>query len=114
MNLAQHLVVALIRVYRAVLSPAKTVLFGSLGRCRYDPTCSTYALEAVRAHGMMRGLWLAARRLCRCHPWGGAGHDPVPPAHLAPAETSTPHLPMHNRRRPARRPAEALPRQGLA
>ncbi len=46
--------------------------------CRYVPTCSTYALEAVEVHGAVRGTWLAVRRLSRCHPWGGHGHDPVP------------------------------------
>ncbi len=46
--------------------------------CRYQPTCSEYALEALQAHGAVRGTWLATRRICRCHPWGGTGHDPVP------------------------------------
>ncbi|MEZ5177406.1 MAG: membrane protein insertion efficiency factor YidD [Acidimicrobiales bacterium] len=46
--------------------------------CRYQPTCSSYALEAVEVHGAGRGSWLAVRRLCRCHPWGGHGWDPVP------------------------------------
>jgi uncharacterized protein len=47
--------------------------------CRFLPTCSEYALDALRAHGALRGTWLALRRFCRCHPWGGFGHDPVPP-----------------------------------
>ena len=47
--------------------------------CRFDPTCSTYALEALQQHGALKGSWLAARRLSRCHPWGGHGWDPVPP-----------------------------------
>ena len=46
--------------------------------CRYHPTCSSYALEALERHGARRGAWMAARRLGRCHPWGGAGVDPVP------------------------------------
>ena len=46
--------------------------------CRYDPSCSQYALDALAAHGPLRGSWLAARRIARCHPWGGSGHDPVP------------------------------------
>lgn len=46
--------------------------------CRFTPTCSAYAEEAIRKHGAARGSWLAARRLLRCHPWGGTGHDPVP------------------------------------
>jgi putative membrane protein insertion efficiency factor len=48
-------------------------------RCRYLPTCSDYALEALETHGLARGLFLAAKRLLRCHPWGGSGYDPVPP-----------------------------------
>lgn len=46
--------------------------------CRFTPTCSEYAAEAIRRHGAARGSWLAARRLLRCHPWGGSGPDPVP------------------------------------
>jgi uncharacterized protein len=48
-------------------------------RCRFHPSCSAYALEALETHGAPRGLWLAIRRLGRCHPWGGGGIDPVPP-----------------------------------
>ena len=48
-------------------------------RCRFHPSCSQYALDALATHGAGRGLWLAARRLGRCHPWGGSGLDPVPP-----------------------------------
>ncbi|WP_448581694.1 membrane protein insertion efficiency factor YidD [Thermaurantiacus sp.] len=54
--------------------------------CRFSPSCSAYAIEAIRTHGAARGGWLALRRISRCHPWGGMGHDPVPP----PRERSTP------------------------
>ena len=66
---------ALIRVYQYAISP----LLGP--RCRFAPTCSAYAYEAVRQHGPLRGGWLAVKRVARCHPWGGAGYDPVPCAH---------------------------------
>ena len=46
--------------------------------CRYDPTCSSYMAEAVEGHGVVKGGFLGARRVCRCHPWGGSGYDPVP------------------------------------
>ncbi|MFT4020911.1 MAG: membrane protein insertion efficiency factor YidD [Acinetobacter sp.] len=62
----------LIRLYQIVISP----LIGP--RCRYIPTCSQYALEALRIHGTIRGLVLTSRRICRCHPWAGFGYDPVP------------------------------------
>lgn len=64
----------LIWLYRLTLSP----LVG--WRCRYEPTCSHYALEALSKHGALLGGWLTLRRLARCHPWGGWGYDPVPDA----------------------------------
>lgn len=51
--------------------------------CRYEPSCSTYALGSLETHGLVRGSWLAMRRLGRCHPWGGHGWDPVPPRKAA-------------------------------
>ncbi len=62
-----------VRAYRLVLSPW-------VGRsCRYDPTCSAYALQALETHGGLKGGWLAMKRIARCHPWGGYGVDDVPP-----------------------------------
>jgi putative membrane protein insertion efficiency factor len=64
--------IQLVRLYRIAISPW-------LGpNCRFDPTCSSYAIEALQMHGILRGSWLAARRIGRCHPWGGSGYDPVP------------------------------------
>lgn len=62
----------LVRFYRYAISP----WLG--GNCRFQPTCSSYAIEALQVHGVLRGSWLAARRIARCHPWGGSGYDPVP------------------------------------
>lgn len=61
-----------LRLYRVAISP----LLGT--NCRYTPSCSAYALEALRRHGALKGTWLAARRIARCHPWGGSGIDNVP------------------------------------
>lgn len=67
-----HVLSLPVRAYRMVLSP--WVGF----HCRYQPTCSAYALDALHKHGGIRGAWMAARRIGRCHPWGGTGFDPVP------------------------------------
>jgi putative membrane protein insertion efficiency factor len=77
-NPLQLVFVAVLQGYRWVLSPAKNALLGSTGCCRFTPTCSQYALEAVQRHGALRGGVLSIQRVCRCHPWGGAGSDPVP------------------------------------
>jgi uncharacterized protein len=62
-----------LRAYRLLISP----IYGQV--CRYHPSCSAYALEAVTEYGSIKGSWLAARRLTRCHPWAAGGYDPVPP-----------------------------------
>jgi putative membrane protein insertion efficiency factor len=76
-NPVQHILILAIHAYRWTISPAQTVLFGPTGGCRFTPTCSQYAMDAIRAQGAMAGGWLAAKRICRCHPWGRCGHDPV-------------------------------------
>lgn len=69
-----HIAALPVRFYRLVFSP--WVGFN----CRYQPTCSAYALEALEKHGAIKGSWLTLRRIGRCHPWGGDGYDPVPDA----------------------------------
>jgi len=73
--MGKTLVQQLIRLYQRYLSP----LLGP--RCRYYPSCSQYALEALEAHGLRRGSWLALKRIARCHPLHPGGFDPVPPRH---------------------------------
>jgi len=72
MTITTRAMLGVIRLYRLILSP----LLGP--RCRYQPTCSDYAMEAIRRHGGRRGVWLSIRRIARCHPFGGWGYDPVP------------------------------------
>ncbi len=74
------LIIALIRFYQIALSRPLHWLGGPAAGCRFTPTCSQYFLEAVKVHGALRGSFLGLRRLGRCHPWGGQGDDPVPPA----------------------------------
>lgn len=66
------LLIALIRLYQKLISP------GLPPSCRFAPSCSQYALEALQRYGALRGVWLGARRLVRCHPWHPGGYDPVP------------------------------------
>ncbi len=66
------LFVALIRFYQTAVSPHIPAA------CRFTPTCSQYALEAIKKYGPFKGGWLAIKRICRCNPWGGSGYDPVP------------------------------------
>lgn len=68
----KYLLIGVLKLYRLLISP----LYGNV--CKYYPTCSAYALEAVTVHGALKGTWLAARRLASCHPWSLGGYDPVP------------------------------------
>ena len=64
--------IVVIKIYQVLISP----LFHS--SCRYSPTCSHYTVEALKKHGLFKGGWLGIKRISKCHPWGGSGHDPVP------------------------------------
>lgn len=77
--------ILLVRGYQRVLSPLKPPT------CRFLPTCSAYTIEALQRHGALRGGWLATKRICRCHPWGGHGYDPVPgdPPAVTPPEAGS-------------------------
>ena len=88
----KYLLIGFLKLYRLLISP----LYGQV--CRYHPSCSAYALEAVTLHGSIKGSWYAARRLVRCHPWAAGGLDPVPPT--------------KNRTSPARSSATATPTTG--
>ena len=70
--LPRNVLVAILRVYRAVISP----LYGDV--CRYYPSCSSYAMQSIQHYGVVRGIWMASRRLARCHPWAEGGIDDVP------------------------------------
>lgn len=72
-TLISSFLILLIKIYQKILSP----LFP--GVCRFRPTCSQYMIEAIKIHGIFKGLYLGCRRMLRCHPWGGSGYDPVPP-----------------------------------
>lgn len=80
MTFYQTCVKGALRAYKLTLSPL-------IGRqCRYLPTCSEYAAEVLIGHGPWRGSWLAAKRVCRCNPWGGSGYDPPPPPRGGPLD----------------------------
>ena len=72
MRIISVIFIGIIRLYQQLISP----LF--MPRCRYTPTCSEYALNAIRKHGSFRGGWLTIKRVLKCHPFGGDGYDPVP------------------------------------
>lgn len=71
-RLLVSVLVGMVQVYKRCISPYFPP------SCRFTPTCSTYAIEALRKHGPLRGTWLTLKRILKCHPWGGSGYDPVP------------------------------------
>ncbi len=71
-NLITKLLILPIRGYQRFISPLTPPV------CRFTPTCSNYAIQAIQKHGPLRGTWLAIKRIARCNPWGGSGYDPVP------------------------------------
>ncbi len=83
--MVRRVLIGLVRVYQVGISPLMPP------SCRYEPTCSQYAVEALERHGALRGSWLTLRRLLRCHPWGGHGYDPVPPVPDEHESTRTRH-----------------------
>jgi putative membrane protein insertion efficiency factor len=100
---AATILIFAIRVYRWTISPAQTFLFGPAGGCRFTPTCSQYAMDAIRARGALAGGWLAVKRICRCHPWGdparaerSCGHDPAPKAEGGRRKAETGIAPEHS------------------
>jgi uncharacterized protein len=103
----------LVLLYRYLLSPVLP------HGCRFAPSCSLYAIEALQVHGAIRGGWLALRRIVGCHPWGGSGFDPVPPSGRAPVHQPVPrHIAQHSarcahdaqHRHPARDASESIGR----
>ena len=68
----KFILISLIRFYQRFISPLTPPA------CRFTPTCSQYTLAAIQKYGALKGTWLGIKRICRCHPWGGSGYDPVP------------------------------------
>jgi uncharacterized protein len=89
-NLPRNILILLLMAYRKVISP----LYGQV--CRFFPSCSAYALEAITVHGAVKGSWLAARRLARCHPWNAGGVDHVPAGRREWPENQTPTIVVLN------------------
>ena len=89
-DLPRNLLILLLKAYRRIISP----LYGQV--CRFFPSCSAYALEAVTVHGAVKGSWLAAKRLARCHPWNAGGVDHVPAGHRRWPEGQTPTIVVLN------------------
>lgn len=71
-KILSYILLGLVYFYKNAISPLTPP------SCRYTPTCSEYAIQAIKKHGAIKGLWLSLKRISRCHPWGGSGYDPVP------------------------------------
>ena len=71
------ILLALIKIYKASISPLIDLLFGRGNTCRFAPTCSVYAYEAIERYGVIKGSFLSIKRILRCHPWSKGGHDPL-------------------------------------
>jgi uncharacterized protein len=84
LRLPAQALIALVRLYQRAVSPALPALFGPTCGCRFAPTCSHYAIEAIQTHGAFAGTWLALRRLVKCTPFHSGGFDPVPPSFRSP------------------------------
>ena len=89
MTILRAALIAPIRLYQWTLSPLLGV------NCRYAPSCSAYAVEAIATHGALRGGWLGLKRILRCHPWGGSGYDPVPAARTEDHHAACHHAAHH-------------------
>lgn len=85
LKLLGQVILVPVYIYKYAISPLTPA------SCRHYPTCSTYAVEAVRIHGPFRGFWLATQRIARCHPWGTSGYDPVPPRGTKPLRPKSRH-----------------------
>jgi uncharacterized protein len=96
LNPAQHILIFAIRAYRWTISPAQAFLFGSNAGCRFTPTCSQYAIEAIGSRGIFIGSALTVKRICRCHPWGDCGHDPVPESEIRNQKSEIGIAPKHS------------------
>ncbi len=92
MNILAKIAAALIRLYQVTLSPLKRLLLGPYAACRFHPTCSEYARQAVLEHGFFQGSWLGLKRLFRCHPFHPGGYDPIPRACCSHHEDPSPRV----------------------
>ena len=74
LSVLQKISISMVRGYQRAISP----IIGGRAACRFTPSCSEYTCQAIKKYGAIRGSWMGLKRICRCHPWGGCGYDPVP------------------------------------